>query len=78
MKFRQAAALTLVAWYFIVPPFGGSTHFQNGIALNMKAPLSQWKIAVTVDSEQACRKIEKKAHDPSEREGEITPPYART
>jgi hypothetical protein len=51
MKFRNAPALALVAWYLMIPPEVG-----NGPPIIWyKAPLTEWDRASTFDTEKACR-----------------------
>jgi hypothetical protein len=50
MKPRHAAALALVGWYLMTPPWSGPGKF------NDKAPLNQWQQAHAYDSATACEK----------------------
>jgi hypothetical protein len=43
MKPRHAAALALVGWYLMLPPF-------NGKSVDADAPLSKWTVYATSDS----------------------------
>jgi hypothetical protein len=49
MKFRHAAALTLVGWYLMIPPI-----FQNQEP-DKDAPLAQWKTIDTYQTGAGCR-----------------------
>lgn len=46
---RHAAALALLGWYLMVPPFRGSSN-----TLNQEAPLSRWKVWSAHDSAADC------------------------
>ena len=49
MNLRHAAALALVGWYFMAPPFDSA---RNVVA---NAPLAQWQIIASFDSASACQ-----------------------
>ena len=44
MRLRHAAALALVGWYLVLPPWG-----------NVNAPLSKWHIYQPFDSAAECQ-----------------------
>ena len=48
MKHRHAAALALVGWYLMVPPFRGKEY-------DVKAQLSDWSIVKEFDTEKGCK-----------------------
>lgn len=48
MNLRHAAALALIGWYLMLPPF------KNG-AVDPNAPLSEWQIAERHDSIAPCQ-----------------------
>ena len=50
MKSRHAAALALVGWYLITPPFVG-----NNRMLKPNAPLSQWDVLYILESYSECQ-----------------------
>jgi hypothetical protein len=64
MKPRHAAALALVTWYLIVPP-PGQPRSNGGSSAppNDSAPLSQWTIRNSYDSEQPCEAAKKQSLD---------------
>jgi hypothetical protein len=46
-KLRHAAALALVGWYLMVPPYDGDQ-------IHFDAPLSKWEVYSGEDSGRAC------------------------
>jgi len=52
MDFRHAAALALVGWYLMVPPFAGTG---KGSYPDDRAPLSKWSMGGSFDSAEACQ-----------------------
>ena len=62
MNPRHAAALALVGWYLMVPPFKPNSMPQPSFTLpslearvlNIDAPLSKWEIYVASDSADEC------------------------
>ena len=48
MKLRHAAALTVVGWYLMVPPFRDKEY-------DAKAQLSDWSIVKEFDTEKGCK-----------------------
>lgn len=61
MNLRHAAALALVGWYFIVPPFQGSNPESSRADVN--APLSQWQIWSGYDSAKQCNEETKHVYE---------------
>jgi hypothetical protein len=51
MNLRHAAALTLVGWYLMSPPWKDSTHSEWLI----HAPLSQWVVIDQFDTAAECK-----------------------
>ena len=51
MKTFHAAALTLVAWYLMVPPLVNAPY-----KIDSEAPLTEWKIYQTFDTADQCSK----------------------
>ncbi len=49
MKSRHAAALALVGWYLMVPPWTAPDTFDS------KAPISKWQVFLSFDSAQQCQ-----------------------
>jgi hypothetical protein len=49
---RHAAVLALVGWQLLSPPFNSSTE-----SYNPDAPLRQWKVWKTLDSQSACEQV---------------------
>lgn len=49
MHIRHAAALSLIGWYLMVPPFVPNTH-----EVNKSAPLSQWTKRRTFPKNEGC------------------------
>ena len=49
MKLRHAAALALVGWYLMFPPWN-----KAGDALVLDAPLSQWRTISSFDTAKEC------------------------
>lgn len=62
MNARHAAALALVGWYLMVPPFKPNDMHRPSFTLrslearilNLDAPLSKWEIYVPSDSADEC------------------------
>ncbi len=52
MKPRHAAALALVGWYLMMPPF---VRTGNEVYPDDDAPLSKWRMAGSFDSAGACQ-----------------------
>jgi hypothetical protein len=50
---RHGAALALLGWSLIVPPV---YDYQGNIVIGIRRPISDWKIAKTYDSVQACQR----------------------
>lgn len=53
MKRRHAAALVLVGWYLMLPPF----NLDKAPWIDDKAPLSKWTIKASTDSALECAEI---------------------
>ena len=51
MRFRELAAISFYAWYLMLPPDAG-----EGRRLRF-APLSQWDLIETFDSQRACERM---------------------
>jgi hypothetical protein len=51
MKTLHAAALTLVAWYLMVPPLVNAPY-----KVDTEAPLGDWKVYQTFDTAEQCNK----------------------
>ena len=47
MKPRHVAALALVGWYLMVPPYDGER-------INSDAPISKWTVYIAHDTAQDC------------------------
>ena len=54
MKSRHAAALALVGWYLLSPPFINDKTHRSLFAV--KAPLSQWYMLEVFDTAKECEK----------------------
>jgi len=52
MKSRHAAALALVGWYLMVPPYT-----ENVFRCDLNAPLTKWRHFKSLDSESACKDL---------------------
>ncbi len=50
MKFHHAAALALVGWYLMIPPWSGPGRFDD------KAPMRDWRQVGTYDSASECER----------------------
>jgi len=44
MMHRRVAALALAGWYLMLPPFQSGWFSSSSTELDMRAPLSQWRI----------------------------------
>jgi hypothetical protein len=53
MNLRHAAALALVGWYLMVPPF--TAQRAGPVDVDDQAPLSKWTIAGSFDTAEQCR-----------------------
>ncbi len=49
MKLRHTAALALVGWYLIVPPYAANIY-----SCDQNAPISKWLKFQSFESESAC------------------------
>ena len=58
MNGRHAAALVLLGWYLLLPPFG-----PNEKAANTGAPFAQWEHNGSFDSASACEDAQAKGRD---------------
>lgn len=62
MKARHAAALALVGWYLMVPPFTELPPPSSDpppFDVNFKAPLSEWDISKSFDKAEDCERLRK-------------------
>jgi|HubBroStandDraft_6_1064221.scaffolds.fasta_scaffold482803_2 hypothetical protein len=57
MKLRHAAALALVGWYLLFPPFSQWLDYQ-GVSGYHKAELRNWQRLETFDTRQDCERAE--------------------
>jgi hypothetical protein len=55
MNLRHAAALALVGWYLITPPFVGDPFY-----VDHTARLSEWKIESSYDTAEQCESARKR------------------
>jgi|HubBroStandDraft_3_1064219.scaffolds.fasta_scaffold1822810_1 hypothetical protein len=55
MNLRHAAALALVGWYLISPPFVGDPFY-----IDHTAQLSEWKIESSYDTAEQCERARKR------------------
>jgi hypothetical protein len=65
MNLRHAAALSMLGWYLMVPPFAGKTKPED--SLGLKAPVDQWMIIQSFDSEKSCNGETVKMKDGAEK-----------
>ena len=56
MKFRHAAALALVGWYLMVPPWESCNGAFSGGPCN-PSPLVKWRIVESYDSLSKCEEV---------------------
>jgi hypothetical protein len=54
MKLHHAAALALMVWYLLIPPWNVDSKGSPLFSSNPDAPLSQWTKEGTFDSPNAC------------------------
>ena len=68
MILRHAAALALVGWYLMVPPFRSGWFSSSATELDTKAPLSRWRVIGSFDEVASCYYMRKEyrrvLHDP--------------
>ncbi len=58
MKLHHAAALALVGWYLMTPPWGFRTDPRLGVPMwdvDTHAPISKWEIVDAYDSVERCK-----------------------
>ena len=75
MNLRHAAALALVGWYLMMPPFVPSPPQGQGRMLDLKAPLGQWYITGSYDGAAECAaalSVQHKKTDKAFKEAEDT------
>ena len=51
MTLRHAAALALVGWYLMVPPYN------DNFVIDSRAPLSQWQVFMPYDDAATCEAV---------------------
>ena len=54
MSLRHAAALALVGWYLMVPPYEGRISDPASVVVNDRAAISKWEISDSFDSANDC------------------------
>jgi hypothetical protein len=66
MNLRHAAALALIGWYLIVPPYLAPFNYRD-----LWAPVSQWKIVQGFDTPTGCEGyLQEMKEDPAALHGE--------
>jgi hypothetical protein len=67
LKLRHAAALALLGWYLIAPPYIESEPHSGAPVINLDAPLSPWNPRGIFDSEIECGKARVRSNDDADR-----------